>query len=112
MVSVTPFVERARMQSQQVHLLRRLDRYEVHGRPLHGFCNRLGITVVVLMPLQERLDVLRWDQTNIMSKPCELAADVVSPRAGFHADQTARNIGKPVLKLSARALELQTIAPR
>jgi len=55
---------------------------------------------------------LRWDQTNIMSKPCELAADVVSPRAGFHADQTARNIGKPVLKLSARALELQTIAPR
>src|SRR5262245_45442104 len=56
------------MQSQQVHLLRRLDRHEVHGRPLHGFCNRLGIAVVVLVPLEEWLHVLRRDQTNIVSK--------------------------------------------
>jgi hypothetical protein len=35
----------------------------------------------------------------------------VSPRAGFHADQTARNIGKPALKLSARALELENDRP-
>jgi hypothetical protein len=67
------------MQGQQVHLLRRLDRHEVHGWPLHGFGNRLGIAVVVLVPLEERLHVLRWDQTNIMSKRCELPADIMSP---------------------------------
>ncbi len=65
------------MQSQQVHLLRRLDRHEVHGWPLHGFRNRLGIAVIVLMPLEERLHVLRRDQTNILSKRGELAGDVM-----------------------------------
>src|SRR5262245_63541770 len=95
------------MQSQQVHLLRRLDRHEVHGRPLHGFCNRLGIAVVVLVPLEEWLHVLRRDQTNIVSKRGQLAADVMSSRAGFHADQAAGNVGKPAPKLSAGALQLQ-----
>src|SRR5262249_2770420 len=83
------------MQSKQVHLLRRLDRHEVHGRPLYGFCNRLGITVVVLVPPEERLHVLRRHQTNIVSKRGELASDVMSARTRFHADQAARNVGKP-----------------
>jgi hypothetical protein len=42
---------------------------------LHGFRNRLSIAVVVLVPLQERLDVLRRDQTNIVSKRGTLAAN-------------------------------------
>jgi hypothetical protein len=54
------------MQCQQVHLLRRLDRHEVHGWPLHGFGNRLSIAVVVLVTFEERLNVLRRDQTNIV----------------------------------------------
>src|SRR5262249_42415193 len=95
------------MESQQVHLLRRLDRHEVHGWPLHGFCNGLGIAVVVLVTFEERLHVLRRDQTNIVSKRGELAGDVMRPGTGFHADQAARNVGKPALKLSARALQLQ-----
>src|SRR5262245_10520429 len=99
------------MQSQQVHLLRRLDRYEVHGWPLHGFRNRLGIAVVVLVTLEERLHVLRWEQTNIVSKRGELASDVMRARTRFHADQAARNVGKPALKLSARAFELQNDRP-
>jgi hypothetical protein len=78
---------------------------------LYGFRDRLGIAVVVLVPLQERLDVLRRDQTNIASKRGELAANVTSPRAGFHADQAARNVGEPALKLSARALQLQNDRP-
>jgi hypothetical protein len=71
----------------------------------------LGITVVVLVALEEWFHVLRRDQTNIVSKRSELAANVMSPRAGFHADQAARNVGKPTLKLSARALQLQNDRP-
>jgi hypothetical protein len=35
----------------------------------------------------------------------------MSSRAGFHADQAARNVGQPALKLSARALQLQNDRP-
>src|SRR5215470_6976413 len=109
-----PLADEARahaMQSQQVHLLRRLDRHEVHGLPLHSFRNRLGIAVVVLMTFEERLYVLRRHQTNIVSKRGELAADVMSPRAGFHSDQAAWNVGEPALKLSPRALQLPNDRP-
>src|SRR5215510_3477382 len=99
------------MQSQQVHLLRRLDRHEVHGWPLHGFRNRLGIAVVVLVTFEERLHVLRRHQTNMVSKRGELASDVMRSRTRFHADQAARNVGEPALKLSARAFELPNDRP-
>jgi hypothetical protein len=36
----------------------------------------------------------------------------MSPRAGFRADQAARNVGQPALKLSAQALQLQNDRPR
>jgi hypothetical protein len=55
---------------------------------------------------EERLHVLRRDQTNIVSKRGELASDVMRSRTRFHADQAARNVGEPALKLSARAFEL------
>jgi hypothetical protein len=83
----------------------------VHGRSLHSFRNRLGIAVVVLVPLEERLDVLRRDQTNIVSKRCELAGDVMRSRTRFHADQAAWNVSEPALKLSARAFQLQNDRP-
>jgi len=41
-----------------------------------------------------------------VSKRDELASDVMRSRTRFHADQAARNIGEPALKLSARAFEL------
>jgi hypothetical protein len=99
------------MQGQEVNLLRRLDRHEVHGRPLHSFCNGLGIPVVVLVPLEEWLHVLRRDQANVVSKRGELAGDVMRSRTCFHADQAARNVGEPALKLSARAFELPNDRP-
>ena len=66
------------MQSQQIHLFRRLDRYEVHGGPLHGLRDRFGIAIVVLVPLEERLYVLRRDQTHIVADRCQLATNVMS----------------------------------
>src|SRR5262249_26028913 len=109
-----PLADEARahaMQSQQVHLLRRLDRHEVHGWPLHGFRNRLGITAVVLANFEERLHVWRRDETNIVSKRGKLASDVMRSGTCFHADQAARNVGQPALKLSARAFELPNDRP-
>src|SRR5437867_3507259 len=66
------------MQSQQIQLLRRLDRHKVHGGSLHGFRDRLGIAVIVLVPLEERLYVLRRDQTHIVAHRCQLATNVMS----------------------------------
>jgi hypothetical protein len=71
-----------------------------------GFGNRFGIAVVVLVTFEERLHVLRRNQTNIVSKRGELASDVMRSRTRFHADQAARNVGEPALELSARAFEL------
>jgi transposase len=50
-------------------------------------------------------------QTNIVSKRGELASDVMRSRTRFHADQAARNVGEPALKLSARAFELPNDRP-
>jgi hypothetical protein len=48
--------------------LRRLDGDEVHGRSLHRLGDGLGIAIVVLVALQERLDVLGWDQSNVVAE--------------------------------------------
>src|SRR5262249_2183394 len=45
------------MERQQVHLLRRLDAHEAHRRPLHGFGDRFGVAIVVLVALEERLSL-------------------------------------------------------
>ena len=89
------------MQRQQITLLRGLDGNEVHGWPLHGLRDRLRIAIVVLVPLQERLHVLRRDQANVMAECPDLPGDVMGAAAGFHADQAARHIGKPTLQLVA-----------
>src|SRR5262249_9465158 len=91
------------MESQQVHLLRRLDAYEPHRRPLHGF----GVAIVILVVLEERLHVLRRDEAYLMTKGFEWPADMVRSRTGLHADQTGWNIGEPPFELSARDSQLQ-----
>src|SRR5439155_2207605 len=95
------------MQSQKIHLLWRLDRHKMHGWPLHGFRNRLRIAVVVLVTLEERLHVLRRDQTHIVASGLQLPADVMGTRTGLHADQAARNIGQTAFELTTGYLLLQ-----
>src|ERR1700730_13014218 len=99
--------ERNAMQGQQIHLLWRLDRNEVHGRPQHGFRIRLGIAVVVLVTLEERLHVLRRDQTHVVASSLQLAADMMGARTGLHADQAWRNIGETAFELATGYLLLQ-----
>jgi len=47
---------------------------KVFSRPLHCLCDRLGVAVVVLVPFEERLHVLRRDQAHVVSEPLYLAA--------------------------------------
>ena len=65
------------MQRQQITLLRGLDGNEVHRRPLHRLRDRLSIAIVVLVALEERLDVLRRDEANVMPECPDLPGDVM-----------------------------------
>ena len=95
------------MQGEQIHLLRRLDRHEMHGRSLHRFRDCLDVAVVVFVSLEEWLDVLRWDQTNIVTKGHQLSCDKMRAGTGFHPDQAARDIAEPASKLMTADLLLQ-----
>jgi hypothetical protein len=53
------------------------------------------------------LTVLGRDQTHIMAERLELAADVVSARAGFHADPARWDVRQPLSELGAGELEAQ-----
>src|SRR6266849_2386619 len=95
------------MQCQQIHLLRRLDRHEVHRWSLHRSRDRFRVAVVILVSLEERLYVLRWDQTHIVTKSRKLSSDKMGARTGFHPDEAARNIAQPASKLMTGYLLLQ-----
>jgi hypothetical protein len=43
--------------------------------------NRFSVTVVVLVSLEERFDVLRRDQTHVVAQSGQLAADVMGTRS-------------------------------
>ena len=42
-----------------------------------------------------------------MAERLELAADVVGPSTGLHADQTRRDVGQPLRELGAGELDAQ-----
>jgi len=57
--------------------------------------------------LEERLHVLRWDQTHIVTKSRKLSCDKMRAGTGFHPDQAARDIAEPASKLMTGYLLLQ-----
>ena len=65
----------------------------------------IGIAVVVLVALEERLDVLRRDQADVMPKWLDLAGYVMRARPGFQANKAGRQIDKPADELASRYLE-------
>src|SRR5262249_26114159 len=67
----------------------------------------LGVAVVVFVSLEERLDVLRRDQTNIVTKGRQLSCDKMRAGTGLHPDQAARDIAEPASKLMTGDLLLQ-----
>src|SRR5215467_472313 len=93
------------MQRQQIALLRGLDRNKVHSRSLHRLGDGLRIAEVVLVAFEKRLDVLSWDQANVMAEWDNLARDVMRATAGLQADEAGRQVDKPADKLVAGYLD-------
>src|SRR5215472_3819903 len=79
----------------------------MHGRALHGFCDRLGVPIVVLVSFKERFYILRRDEPDVVTKGFEPAADMVCAGTGLHPDQAARNVGQAPIELPSRSLQLQ-----
>src|SRR5262245_9196864 len=59
------------------------------------------------MSLEERLDVLRRDQTHIVTERRQLSCDKMRAGTCFHPDQAARDIAEPASKLMPGDLLLQ-----
>jgi hypothetical protein len=81
--------------------------HERHGGPLHRLSDGLGIPVVVLVALEERLHVLGRDEAHVMAERLQLPADVVGPGAGLPADQAGWNVGQALRELGPGELEAQ-----
>ncbi len=93
-------------------ILGRLHRHEAHIRTPRRFDHRLGIFVVVLAALDERLDVLRRDQAHPMPQPRQPPAPVMRTAARFQHHLRRRQLGKERLDLLATQLTAQhRVAP-
>src|SRR5262245_20627706 len=79
----------------------------MHGRSLHRFRDYLGVAVVVFVSLEEWLDVLRRDQTRIVTKRRKLSCDKMRAGTGLHPDHAARDIAEPASKLMTGDFLLQ-----
>ena len=90
------------MQGLQVELVNTLGGNEAHGGTLHCLSHGFGVAEVVLLALRIRPHILRRHQTGIVPQRLEFAAQIMRADAGFHPDQTRREIGKPRLHLAAR----------
>lgn len=51
-----------------------------------SFCDRLGVVVVVLLTLHERLHIDSWNDAWLMAELAQSTADEVRTQAGFHPD--------------------------
>src|SRR5271156_2227505 len=74
------------MQRQATLLLRRLGRDEPHVRPGDRLADRLGVSAIVLMPLDVGLHIGRWHKAHSMAERLELARPIMRRGAGFDAD--------------------------
>src|SRR6516162_581844 len=92
-----PIANQARahaMQRLQVELIVRLDRHTARRRALHSFCNRVGITEVILVALSKRLGISWRYLFDLVTKRNQLPSHVVRGHAGFDPDQAWLNVHK------------------
>ena len=70
-------------------LFLRLHSHKAHGRPRRRLADRLRIRRVVLLPLDVRFDVDRWDQSHRMAETADLPAPMVRAAARLHRHRAA-----------------------
>src|SRR5215470_14923836 len=64
-----------------------LDRHKAHGRTRHRFRDGLGITAVVVVRLDVRLDELRGHELHLMAICAAASRPVMRTATGFQADE-------------------------
>lgn len=63
---------------------------ELHAGALRGLHDRFGVGRVVLVPLEERLDVERCDQSHLVAQSRDLSRPVMGAAASLHDDDCRR----------------------
>jgi hypothetical protein len=69
-----------------------LDRDKSHRGPLHSFCDRFRVDVVVLVRFDERPNVLGRHEFHFVPLRPENMCQVVSARTSLHANQTGGHV--------------------
>ena len=82
------------MASLQIELILGLLPHRSQVRSQRRLGDRLGVVVVVLLPLHERLHVDRRDDPRLVAELAQGAADEMSAEAGFHADHAGRQLAE------------------
>ena len=85
-------------------LFLRFHRDEAHGRPARRLADRLRVGRVVLLAFDERLDVGRRNQADLVPEVADRAAPMMRAPAGLHRDDAARLLGQESQNLLARKL--------
>ena len=94
------------MEGLEVELVLRLLADDPQIRSQSGLRDRLGVVVVVLLPLYERLHIDRRDDPRLVTQLTQRPADKVGAEARLHADHARR---QPFKGLQERqALDLAT----
>jgi len=92
-------------------LVRGFRRDEAHGRTLCGTDNRIGVICIILLSLDERLHVVRHDQPNLMSIPCQFHRPVARAGTRVHRDHAGLMLRHEPYKLLARKLLAERDGP-
>ena len=71
-----------------------LNRDKAHRRSTGSLSDRFRVSRIVLLTLDERFDVSRWDQSNLMPELTDGPPPVVRAPTGFQGDNAARLLGK------------------
>ena len=85
------------MQSLQIELILRLLLHDTQVRAQSRLGDRLGVVVIVLLALGERLDVDRRDDARRVPEPAQRAADEVGAEACLEPDDARRQLRELVL---------------
>src|SRR4051812_5065405 len=79
-----------------------LNRDKAHRRSTCSLSDRFRVSRIVLLALDERFDVGRWDQSNLMPEVTDGPPPVVRASTGFQGDDAARLSPAPQLNETPR----------
>src|SRR4029453_6940836 len=81
------------MERLDILLVDVLGRHKAHGRTRHRFRDRLGITAVVFIRFDVRLDELRCHELHLVAIRTEASSPVMRAATSFHPDEHRGQLG-------------------